>query len=404
MIGALVWRNLWRNRRRTFITMSSVMFAVLLAVVLKSMQAGVFDNLIKSLAGAHSGYIQIHRSGYWDEQNLDNSFALDDSLLAALRGPAAGAPFTPRIEAFVLASSGNTTRGCLVVGADPDGEVLLTQLDRKMSAGAYFRKNTAGALVAEGLARRLAVQPGDTLVLLGQGYHGSPAAGKYRVSGLVHFGAPQLNDALVYLPLPTAQVFFDADGRATALAFGLDDPGRLYEVEQALQAAAGPAYEVMTWEEMMPEIKSHIEADNLSFYLEIGILYLVIAFGIFGTVLMMTAERRYEFGMLIAIGMRKWRLGLVLLGESVLLTLLGALAGAALSLPVVWYFKINPIRFSGEFAETYARFGFEPIFPTALDASIFITQTAIVLVIALLVGLYPMLHLWRLDAVTAMKR
>ena len=81
MIGKLTWRNLWRNHRRTLITMASISFAVVLAVLMKSLQKGVFDNLIQNVVSFYSGYVQVHKKGYWDEQVIENSFALNDTLL-----------------------------------------------------------------------------------------------------------------------------------------------------------------------------------------------------------------------------------------------------------------------------------------------------------------------------------
>jgi ABC-type antimicrobial peptide transport system permease subunit len=160
----------------------------------------------------------------------------------------------------------------------------------------------------------------------------------------------------------------------------------------------------MNWKELMPEIADHIKADSASFYIFTGILYLIIAFGIYGTILMMTAERRYEFGMLIAIGMKKTRLGLMLLYETILITLLGVITGLLISLPFVIYFYHHPIRLSGKMAEMYEQFGFEALFPTSVDSGIFSTQSVIILVIAFGVGLYPLWHVSRINPVNAMKR
>lgn len=159
----------------------------------------------------------------------------------------------------------------------------------------------------------------------------------------------------------------------------------------------------MTWNEMMPEIRNMIQAKATSFYIFTGILYLIIGFGIFGTILMMTAERRYEFGMLIAIGMKKSSLGRMLLGETILITLLGVLSGIGISMPIVLYLKNHPVQASGKMAEAYEQFGFESVLPTAFDMTIFLQQSATVLVIAFIIGLYPLWHVRSLDPVAAMK-
>jgi ABC-type lipoprotein release transport system permease subunit len=404
MIAKLTWRNLWRNKRRTFITMASVTFAVLLAILMQSFQKGVFDNLVKNVVSFYYGYIQIHKQGYWDEQVLDNSFVYNDSISNKLNQNVHIKETVPRIETFVLASIGTNTKGCMLVGTDAVKENKLTGLKNKIIKGSYFSNNENAALVAEGLAKRLNISVNDTIVLLGQGYHGAMAAGKYKVKGIVHFGSPALNDGLVFLPLLTAQLLLNAETMITSIALDIDDPENISQIQKEVANITGMEYEVMNWKELMPEISNHIKADGASFYVFTGILYLIIAFGIFGTILMMTAERRYEFGMLIAIGMKKIRLGLILLYETILITILGVISGILISLPLTFYFNQKPLRVTGEMADVYERFGFEALFPTALNTGIFITQSMIVLIIAFIIGLYPLWHISRINPVNAMKK
>src|SRR5678815_925144 len=171
-----------RDRRRTIITMASITFAVMLAVVMKSLQDGVFNNLVKNVVSLYSGYIQVHKKGYQDEQVLENSFILSDSLIKKIEQPSIN-EVVPRLESFALASTGNTTKGCTVVGTDPEKENRLTALKSKLIQGAYFNNNENVVLIAEGLEKRLNLSVNDTIVLMGQGYQGTVAAGKYPVKG-----------------------------------------------------------------------------------------------------------------------------------------------------------------------------------------------------------------------------
>jgi putative ABC transport system permease protein len=403
MIYRLIWRNLWRNPRRTWITTASITFSVFLAVSMQSFQKGTFDNLINNVVGYYSGYIQIHQEGYWDERILDNSFENHDSISHAIQSIPGVLDIVPRIETFVLASVGTVTKGCLLVGTDPEKENALTRLKSKLIAGEYFVANEDAVVIAEGLAGRLHVSVNDTLVLFGQGFQGTMAAGKYRIKGIVKLAAPSLNDNMVYLPLSIAQYVLTAEGRITSLSLQIDDPLHMSPIQQEVRAALGGTYEVMTWEEMMPEIANHIKADSSTSYIYTGILYLIISFGFFGTILMMTAERRYEFGMLIAIGMKKIKLGWILLGETILITMLGVFFGICISLPFVMYFHRYPIRFVGETARAYEQFGFEALMPTAIHPPIFLTQSLIVMAMALVIGLYPLWHVRTIDPVQAMK-
>lgn len=404
MIFKLIWRNLWRNKRRTLITSSSVVFAVVLAITMKSLQNGAFGNLIDSVVGSYSGYLQVHRQGYWDEPGPENAFADSAALRAAVERVDGITTVLPRLECFVLAATDSVTKGAMLVGLDPAGEEAMMRITDKTKAGEPLTASSTGLVMAEGLARRMRVSTGDTLVLLGQGYHGSTAAGRYRVQGLLRFGAPQLNDNLICLPLAAAQDLLGAPGLVTSWAIGISDPDDLSRAQAAVSAVVGGEHEVLTWKQQIPDVDRHIRMDGVSFWIWTGILYLIIGFGIFGTVLMMIAERRYEFGMLVAIGMGRAKLALVVVLETMLLSVLGAAVGAGLALPLVWYLREHPIRFTGDLAETYSRFGFEPVLPTLIDPGIFLTQTLVVLAIALVMGLYPLFRILRLDTLQAMRR
>jgi ABC-type lipoprotein release transport system permease subunit len=292
----------------------------------------------------------------------------------------------------------------MIVGVDPQRENDITALEKKIVEGEYIRLSDADVLVSYGLADRLKINLHDTIVLIGQGYHGAMAAGKYRIKGIVKFGSPDLNDRTIFLPLLKAQELFGADRMLTSYVLSLGNPSQLDATAGDVRSLIDSSFEVMTWEEMMPEVIQHIRTDKGSMVIIQGILYLLICFGIIGTLLMMMVERRYEMGMMVAIGMKKRRLMLLLLIESMLTVFIGCIAGILASIPIVYYLKRYPIRFSGEFAKTYEEFGFEAIFPASTNVAIFVTQGLIVLSLSIILSLYPMVKVARLDAVKAMKK
>lgn len=400
----LAWKNVWRNKHRSLITMSSIFSAVMLAVLTTSLQDGVFDNLVKNVVSFHSGYLQVHKNGYWKEQILDNGMrispAVEDSIL---RSPGIR-DLTPRLESFVLASSEEVTKGCLVTGIVPEKENLITSLEKNLVEGAFLESGDRALLIAAGLAEQLQLGVGDSLVLIGQGYHGSMAVGYYRIKGILKFGSPQLNDQTVFLPLALAQDFFDADSILTSYVLSIDAPNKVSEIAARLGAGISADYEVMTWEEIVPEIAQHIKTDKGSMFIIIGVLYLLIVFGIFSTQLMMMVERKFETAMLISIGMAKARIIRSLLMEAVMTVMVGCLIGITISIPLVHYLNKHPIRFSGEMARAYEQFGFEPIFPASTEAVHFWSQGLIVLIIGLFISLYPAIHVLRLDTTKAIRR
>jgi putative ABC transport system permease protein len=405
MLFKLAWRNIWRNRRRTFITVASILFAVMLAALMEALQKGAWDNMISNVVNFYYGYVQVHEKGYWDEQSIDKSFAYVDSVKVLEEEVPEIKTLIPRVESFALASTPEKTFGVMVVGVDPEKENRMTSLASRISKGAYFENGDKTALMAEGVAKKLEIGVGDTLVLISQGYRGVNSAGKYPVRGLVHFGSPELNNRMVYLPLDEAQWFYGAEGRLTSLALHLEDQDDMLPAVNAVKAKLSTeAYEVMDWEELLPDLVEARTLDSAGNYIVYFILYIIIAFGIYGTILMMTKEREYEFGILVSIGMHRWRLAAVIWMETMMLGLMGALAGILASFPVVYYFYVNPIRFSGDYGQMLEKFGFEPIFPAIFEPRVFVLQAVIVFIITSVLALYPIWKIHRLKPVEAMRR
>lgn len=400
----LSWRNIWRSKRRTLITMSSVIMAVLLVSVMSSMQQGQYDQMIENTVGSNTGHLQIHAQGYWEEPTLNNSFVIDSTLLNNLEKHPGVASVVPRLDSYTLAAGTNRSRAALVMGIDIEAEKKLSAPDEKVVRGTYFKSmEDSSALVAAGVADYLNVTVGDTLVLLGQGFRGMSAAGAYPIRGILEFGIREVNNSLIYLPLPVASEFFATGDRLTALALLVHNPEEVFSLTNELRQELPNDYEVMPWQELSPELVQAIQADYGSSLIIQLILYMVVGFGIFGTVLMMTAERRYELGVLIAIGTSRSRIAFILWLEMAFITLAGTLLGILGSIPFIYYFHIFPLQFSGTAAEAIEEFGMEPFIRFSIDPSIFLTQGTIILVITLLIGLYPLWYASKLQPVNAMR-
>ncbi len=401
---SLAWKNLWRNKSRTAITMAAVFFAVILSVFTSSLKDGIFDNLVKNVVSFYTGYIQVHKNGYWDEQVLDNSMDFNDNVNFQLLNIENVSGAAPRLETFGLIATDKNTKGCMVVGIDPEKEHLVTSLKDKIIKGSYLETDDKEVLLSAGLADRIKAEINDTVYLIGQGYHGATAAGRFIVKGMVKFGSPELNNQIMYLSLPAAAELFSAEGLATSAVISLKNPKLLQKTVNAIEQRLGNGYEAMSWEVMLPDVKQHIESDSKSMKYIQGILYMLVSFGIFGTLLMMMVERKYELGMLVAIGMKKSKLSLIIIIESILTVLGGCLLGLMTSIPIIYYFNKKPLVMGGEIAAIYEKFGFEAVFPTSTSPYNFYYQGITVVIIGLLLSLYPVYKIFTIDPATSMKR
>lgn len=404
MILKMAWRNLWRNKRRTLITVSAISFAVLWSAVLQSVQKGTWDKMIDNMSRFYMGYAQIHTKGYWGEQSLDLAFDPSD-VLPKLEGKLdPKVDLIPRLESFALASYGLQTQGVLIMGIEPDIENKLTGLKTKVIAGNYLNTDSDGILVGDKLAEKLHMSVGDTLVMISQGYHGQNAVGKYPISGLVKLNNPDLNKRMVVLKMQDAEAFFGMGDLITSYAVNLPSKKYLEPTLAVMKSTLDTsAYEIMDYNELIPELLDAAKLDTASSKLILYILYLLIGFGLFGTIIMMTKERSYEFGVLTAIGTERKKLAAMLWVESVLLAVVGALTGILLCMPLVYYMFKNPIQLTGNMAESYERFGMEAVVSTTFDPWIFIDQALVMFAIASVLSLYPIIKSLNLKPIQAMK-
>jgi len=396
MYLALSWRNIWRNKKRTVIVAASVFFAVILAALMRSGQLGSYAYMIHSSARLFTGYVQIQGQEYWEKRSLDESIVLDDAMIDQLNNIQHVTNYTTRLEAFALISHQTTTRVAQVIGVDPTLENRTTGLRDNLIAGTYLSENSNGLLIGSGMAELLKVGLGDSLVLYGQGFHGQIAAAILPITGIIKLPFKQMNNTLIILSLEKAQEVFSTGKRVTSIPVMIDNIRHLEQISADIRSMLAADQTLMTWDEMMPELKQNIEVDNVSGLIMLGILYVVIAFGVFGTVMMMVSERAREFAILVSVGMRKIRLLIVLVIETFLVSFIGVVAGIAASIPLILYLIYNPIVLTGNMAEFYEKLNIEPIMPFSGEPSIFISQALVVLLIALVTLVYPVLFIRRL--------
>jgi ABC-type lipoprotein release transport system permease subunit len=401
MTFKLAWRNIFRNKRRSIITVSSIVFAVVFAVTMRSLQHGAYDNMLKNIVGNYLGYVQVHYKGFWNEKTIDNSFYIED--LDSLKNDPSIAYINPRVEGFALASHEKESKPVVILGIDAQMEGQNTPIKESLVNGEFLSNDSDGLLIGKGLQKIMNVQMGDSLVFLSQGYQGSIASGIYPIYGVVDLKTPDLNRRTVIMNLNKAQDFFGINHMATTAIIGPENE-EWEKTERSIKSQLDSSqFEVMNWQQMLPELKQLIDVDRAGGTFVLIILYSILTFSLFGTVLMLAEERNFEFGVLVAIGMKKSMIIRVAILETLIVALVGVILGLLLVIPIVTYFHFYPINLSGQMQEVVEQFGFEAIIPTSLDPSISLTQTFIVFLITILVNLYTIIKIKSIQPTKAMR-
>lgn len=399
----IAWRNLWRNKRRTLITAASVFFGVLLSTIMSSMQDGTYGNMIEMMVKLSSGYLQIQHPEYEDHQSINNTFEANDSLIKRVSGIKEVSQVVKRLESFGLMSSGAKTRGGAIIGFEPEKDHTTSNLQNWLHKGNFLKSGDDGILLSYNTADYLSAKLNDTIVLLSQGYHGTTAANVFPVKGILKFSTPQMNNLGAFMDIQQAQNFFSAYGRVTALQIMVTDYTDVTPAEKELEKMLGANYKVLNWKELQPEMVQFIEGDKAGGLVMKGILYMVIGFGILGTIIMMVAERKREMGVMVAVGMQRYKLSAILFFETLYIGLIGVVSGFLISIPVVFFLVDNPIKLPEKLADAYVQFGFEPYMFFGTAPEVFLNQVLTVFVITLVVSLYPVIKSYRMNVTNALR-
>ena len=403
----MAWRNIWRNPRRTLLTVAAIAFASLLLVFMISFQFGSYETMINTSVKIQAGHLQVQAQGYRDKKEI--RLVVPDPLAIARildKIPAVQA-YTTRATAFALVSSRDRTYGTLVVGIDPQKEAQVSTLAKLIRTGRYLEPDDVDqALIGKLLAQNLHVGIGDELTVLGQGRDGSIAAAIVRISGIYSSGLDEFDRSAIHLPLATFQDVFAMRGavhEVVAIGRSLGDVAAIKTAVLKQLDATGHAERLtaLDWQELMPGLVEAIKLDMISGLIFYGILVLVVAFSILNTFLMAIFERTREFGVMMAIGTAPGRLTKLLLIESISMTAIGILAGMLSGSVVTYYFQIHGLEFEGS-AEMLSQFGITgSMYPKLTWLSLLIGP-GLVMAITSLAALYPALKIRRLKPVEAL--
>jgi ABC-type lipoprotein release transport system permease subunit len=290
--------------------------------------------------------------------------------------------------------------------SDKDASQLMPAIEEHVRfENGNIQMGEPGAWVGHKLASYMQLGIGDTIVLISQGYHATTAAGKYEIKGIVKLPLPDIDNKIVYLPLDICQSLYNAEGNLTSLALALEDnqDKAIAGTVERISTLVSGEKRLMEWREMNQVMVSQMDADDKGGQIMLGILYLVIAFGIFGTVLMLTAERKREYGVLVAIGMQKKKLASIMTLEMLLIGFLGLLAGVAMATIIILYGVDHPMIFKGEMAKMFEEYGMEPKLAFWTVDTYYISQILIVLTMVVLAIGYPMRKIFTMKVVNALR-
>jgi putative ABC transport system permease protein len=401
----LAWSNLWRHRRRTWLTVGAMVFCNILLVFLVSLQFGAYQMMIDGSLAAYTGHIQIQKQGYLDDQYIYQSVPEVTALAAQVRAELGVETVAARAEAFALASSAERSFGILLTGVQPVFEPDVSTFPGKLQEGRYLVGDNAQEIVIGAvLAENLKVGLGDELTFLGSGRDGSFAAAVATVVGILDTGLDDVDRSMAQVPLGWFQQVFSMGDHGHSVVIRLPSLESVPDAALILREEIQGHDEltVLDWDALMPGLRQAINSDMAGAWFQYGILVVLVAFSVLNTQLMSVLERTREFGVMLSLGVRPQQLARLVGMETLLLAILGLVLGMLGGSLLSWYLSYAGFTYPG-MEEMAARFMLpDRMYPQVSLLSMSLGPMA-VFVGAMLAALYPALRLFRLQPVAAMR-
>lgn len=406
-IWQLAWKNLWRNKRRTLITLAAIGLSMALVQAFHNLSSGVYARMVDAGVRAGSGHLAVYHSGYATARDEKLSFALQQlpEAISAIDGVEAA---LPRVYLPGLAQSSRESRGILLTGVDPLAEQRVNPFLKGLADDQMLRGlDSRDAIVGRRLLNELKLKPGQKLVVTLQNRNGDLASELFRIRGVVDTGLKEIDGSLIMVGRQRAAALAGMNGEIHELAIVLENARDERRVLGPLTALVEPRPEIelLGWDRAMPNLANAIKLDYASQKFIFGIILLIVTIGVVNTLLMSVMERIREFGVILAIGATPGRLRKLIFAEALLLGGCALVVGCLIGALGTWYLievGIDLRRFVPETLE-FGGVVFEPVLRARWDLPYMARIAGYVLLLSVLAALYPAIKAGRITPAEAMK-
>ncbi len=421
IIVMLAWRNVWKNRRRTILTLLTIMVGCAMIILMNAIAKGGHDQMIEDAVRENNGHIQIHEKGFWENRSIDYAFIPNPRILKTLDAIPEIEAYSKRIVAGCLLSYKNTTAGAMVQAIEPDKEAEIVTLKKIIVKGAYLdsgddrlvsMRNEKGrkvkavpVIIGETLSKNMEAGLGSLIAMISQGFDGSIAAEYLLVKGIFRSPNPEYDRSLVIMPFKQAKETFLMMDYVNSIVMRLEKTDQSMAVRDRIRSAIDMNdMEVMAWDDLMPELVQFIVMDDVSGIIFDFILFMVVAFGVLNTIQMSVFERTREFGVMLAIGTRPSQVAAMVLVESFIVSTIGVMLGLGLGAAVSRYFYVHPFDYT-DYAKEMSVWGMNTvIFPAVMTAANAAVTSLVTLALAILFSIAPARRAAKLKPIDAIRQ
>ncbi len=332
----IAWRNLWRNRTRTFILGTAITVSYAIMLIFLGIGDDLHSRMNQAAERTAGGAILVHGKGYWEARSNDVILRNPRAVRSQIRNLDGVKSIIPRVYVHGLLHSPEGSNPIRLTGIDPERESNLRDFSRHLERGSFLPDNEERPLVlGSGLVDGLQLELGDRVVLTATGPEGRLRRELFYLTGVLKTGSRDLDESLALTNLGVARKALGLDGGITQFGLLLEEGQNTKKVTEAIRSSLGERMkrlEVLPWQTALPGLVGFIKADNAILYIYILLVFLIVAFSIINTFLMAVRERVRELGLLSALGFNNIQIVKVVLYETTFLAVVAMIAGLALGL------------------------------------------------------------------------
>jgi len=404
MIFIMAWRNIWRNKMRSIVIMLSVSIGLFAGIAVLALYKGMMRSRVRTVIDAEISHIQIHQKEFKKDYDPAYTLQAGDSIQAIIRRMKQVKFVARRSITQGMLNTPTGSAGVQINGIEPDIEYQTSQLREKIIKGEGFHSDKKNEiLIGKKLADKMKLKTASKLVLTFTDTAGNIVSAAFRVAGIYQSQNAPLDEVVVYVELRTLSALLLVGNSFHEIAILLKDDDDLLFVQRELEQRF-PGYLVESWKQISPETELLVKTVDEYSYIIIIIILFALAFGIVNTMLMAILERTREIGMMVALGTTKSKVFLLVLFETILLTIAGTPLGLLAALVVTGYYHKHGLDLSGMGKDMMASFGFNTIVYPSFPIEKLLAIMLLVAGTAIVASLLPALKALRLEAVKALRR
>ena len=402
MLFILAWRNIWRNKKRSLIIIAAIAVGLCCGLFASAAMFGMYDSIITTTIDRDLGHFQIHSKAYEDEKLITDTIPHLQDILARLQTEKNVKGVSSRLLAEGMAASAATSNGVRILGIDPHKEQNVTTINKQITAGNYFGEEWKNQIViGEKLADNLGVKVRSKVVLSFQGLDGSIIYGAFRVTGIFRTESSLFDKANVFVKENDLFGLLNSGKLSNEIVVRLSSVQMVDSVYIPVSKEY-PELSVKYWGDLAPELKLIYEMTMTQMNIFLGIILFALLFGITNTMLMSVMERIREFGVLMAVGMKRSRVFMMIILETISLSFIGGIGGLILGAAIIEYFRNVGINLSA-FTEGLSQWSIGTQLYTYLPISFYLPVVLMILATAVAGAFYPAIKAIRLKPAKAIR-